>query len=160
MVFITIRHHVTTKRQQNLPGNVRLRFLKRNWNDNPWTESYIRPGKTLVMTWLFLSNPVKHQRRTSIAYSLARMNGFLLWRKNIFFLPRNIPHAFIQLNEKTRTVVSYIHAGKIEAFCDATDKWTSLPSKEKIPKVFADHGMKVAGEPLHGNWLFHVLKWE
>jgi mannose-6-phosphate isomerase-like protein (cupin superfamily) len=64
------------------------------------------------------------------------------------FLPRNIPHAFIQLTEKAKTVVAYMPAGKMEDFFAVTDKWTSLPSKEEIAKVFADHGMKVVGGTL------------
>jgi hypothetical protein len=64
------------------------------------------------------------------------------------FLPRNIQHAFIQLTEKGRMVVSYMSAGKIEAFFKVTDKWISPPSKEEIVKVLAEHDMKVVGSPL------------
>ncbi len=64
------------------------------------------------------------------------------------FLPRNMPHAFVQLTEKARTIVSYMPAGKMEEFFAVTDRWTSPPSKEVIAKTFADHGMKVVGEPL------------
>ncbi|MBC7486256.1 MAG: cupin domain-containing protein [Cytophagaceae bacterium] len=64
------------------------------------------------------------------------------------FLPRNVPHAFIQLSEKGRMIVSYLPAGKMEAFFKVTDKWTSPPTKEEIAKVFADHEMKVVGVPL------------
>jgi hypothetical protein len=39
-------------------------------------------------------------------------------------------------------------AGQMEDFFAATDKWASPPSKEEVMKVFADHGMKVVGEPL------------
>lgn len=64
------------------------------------------------------------------------------------FLPRNVKHAFIQLTEKGRMIVSYLPAGKMEAFFKVTDKWTSPPTKEEIVKVFADHDMKVVGAPL------------
>lgn len=64
------------------------------------------------------------------------------------FLPRNVPHAFIQLSEKGRMIVSYLPAGKMEAFFEVTDKWTAQPSKEEIAKVFAEHDMKVVGAPL------------
>jgi quercetin dioxygenase-like cupin family protein len=64
------------------------------------------------------------------------------------FLPRNVPHAFIQLSEKGRMIVSYLPAEKMEAFFKVTDKWTSPPTKEEIAKVFEDHDMKVVGEPL------------
>lgn len=64
------------------------------------------------------------------------------------FLPRKVPHAFVQLSEKGKMIVSYVPAGKMEAFFAVTDKWTSPPSKEEIVQVFADHGMQVVGPPL------------
>jgi hypothetical protein len=64
------------------------------------------------------------------------------------FLPRDVPHAFLQLTEKGKMIVSYLPAGKMETFFKVTDKWTSPPSKEKIAEVFADHDMKVVGPPL------------
>ena len=64
------------------------------------------------------------------------------------FLPRKVPHAFVQLSENGKMIVSYVPAGKMEAFFAVTDKWTSPPSKEEIVQVFADHGMQVVGPPL------------
>ncbi|MBN1633425.1 MAG: cupin domain-containing protein [Ignavibacteria bacterium] len=64
------------------------------------------------------------------------------------FLPRNVQHAFIQLTEKGKMIVSYLPSGKMEAFFKVTDKWTSPPTNEEIEKVFADHDMKVVGAPL------------
>ncbi|MBI4931796.1 MAG: cupin domain-containing protein [Bacteroidetes bacterium] len=64
------------------------------------------------------------------------------------FLPRNVQHAFVQLTEKGKMIVSYLPAGKMEAFFKVTDKWTSPPAKEEIAKVFADHDMTVVGAPL------------
>jgi len=64
------------------------------------------------------------------------------------FLPRNVQHAFVQLTEKGKVIVSYMPAGKMEDFFKVTDKWTSPPTKEEIVKVFADHDMKVVGAPL------------
>lgn len=64
------------------------------------------------------------------------------------FLPRNVPHAFIQLTEKGKMIVSYLPAGKMEAFFEVTNQWTSPPSKEEVGKVFADHEMQVVGAPL------------
>lgn len=67
------------------------------------------------------------------------------------FLPRNVPHAFIQLTENAKTIVSYMPAGRMEEFFAVTDSWTSLPSKDEIAKTFFDHGMKVVGETLKIN---------
>jgi quercetin dioxygenase-like cupin family protein len=64
------------------------------------------------------------------------------------FLPRNVQHAFLQLTEKGKMIVSYLPAGKMEAFFKVTDKWTSIQTKEEIAKVFEDHDMKVVGLPL------------
>jgi len=64
------------------------------------------------------------------------------------FLPRNVPHTFIQLTEKARTIVSYLPAGSMEDFFKTTDSWATPPSKEEVNKVFEDHGMKVVGPPL------------
>ncbi len=64
------------------------------------------------------------------------------------FLPRNVQHAFIQLSEKGKMIVSYLPSGKMEAFFQMTDQWTSPPSKEEIAKVFKDHDMIVVGSPL------------
>jgi quercetin dioxygenase-like cupin family protein len=64
------------------------------------------------------------------------------------FLPRNIQHAFIQLTEKARVLVSYLPAGKMESFFAVTDSWTSPPDEEQIRKTFADHDMIVVGPPL------------
>jgi quercetin dioxygenase-like cupin family protein len=64
------------------------------------------------------------------------------------FLPRNVQHAFVQLAEKGKMIVSYLPAGKMEAFFKVTDQWTIPPSKAEIDKVFEDHDMKVVGPPL------------
>ena len=64
------------------------------------------------------------------------------------FLPRNVQHAFAQLTEKGKVIVSYMPAGKMEAFFKATDAWTSPPSNEEIVKVFKDHDLIVVGPPL------------
>lgn len=64
------------------------------------------------------------------------------------FLPRNVAHAFIQLTENGKMIVSYLPAGKMEAFFKVTDTWTSPPTKEEISKVFSDHDMKIVGPPL------------
>jgi quercetin dioxygenase-like cupin family protein len=64
------------------------------------------------------------------------------------FLPRKVPHAFIQLTEKGRLIVTYQPAGKMEAFFKKTTAWTAPPSKEEIIKVFEESDMKVIGPPL------------
>jgi len=67
------------------------------------------------------------------------------------FLPRNIQHAFVQLSEKGKMIVSYQPAGKMESFFKVTDTWISPPSNEEIKKVFEEHEMKIVGPPLKVN---------
>jgi quercetin dioxygenase-like cupin family protein len=67
------------------------------------------------------------------------------------FLPRNIQHAFVQLTEKAKVIVSYLPAGKMEEFFSVTDSWTSPPTQEEIVKAFAEHDMKVVGPELTVN---------
>jgi quercetin dioxygenase-like cupin family protein len=64
------------------------------------------------------------------------------------FLPRNIMHAFIQLTEKAKVLVSYTPAGKMENFFATTDSWTEPPDDDLVRKTFADHDMIVVGPPL------------
>jgi cupin superfamily acireductone dioxygenase involved in methionine salvage len=64
------------------------------------------------------------------------------------FLPRNIQHAFIQLTEHGKMIVSYLPAGKMEAFFQLTDQWSAPPTKEEIVTVFKDHDMEIVGPPL------------
>ncbi|MCD2421738.1 cupin domain-containing protein [Niabella pedocola] len=64
------------------------------------------------------------------------------------FLPRQVPHAFIQLTEKASVIVSYCPAGRMEDFFAVTSQWAIAPTKEAIAGVFADHEMKVVGPPL------------
>ena len=64
------------------------------------------------------------------------------------YLPRKVPHAFVQLSEKGKMIVSYLPAGKMEKFFAVTDSWTKPPTKEEMAKAFADHDMEVVGPPL------------
>lgn len=64
------------------------------------------------------------------------------------FLPRNVPHAFVQLTENGKVLVTYQPAGKMEDFFKVTDAWILPPTKEEIENVFEDHEMKVVGPPL------------
>ena len=64
------------------------------------------------------------------------------------FLPRNVQHAFVQLTEKGKVIVSYMPAGKMEDFFKTTDAWTFPPTLREIEKAFEDHDMIVVGEPL------------
>lgn len=64
------------------------------------------------------------------------------------FLPRKLAHAFVQLSDTGKMVVTYMPAGKMEAFFALTDSWSTPPSKEEVDLAFENHGMKVVGLPL------------
>ena len=64
------------------------------------------------------------------------------------FLPRKVQHAFVQLTERGKVIVSYLPAGKMEDFFKTTDAWTLPPSQKEIERVFEAHEMKVVGPPL------------
>lgn len=64
------------------------------------------------------------------------------------FLPRGVPHAFVQLTETARTVVGYQPAGQMQEFFGATAAWTAPPAKDEVEAVFAAHGMRVVGPPI------------
>ena len=64
------------------------------------------------------------------------------------FLPRGVPHAFIQLTERARMLVTYQPAGDMEGFFQETAQWTAPPDREEIARVFKAHGMEVVGPPL------------
>jgi quercetin dioxygenase-like cupin family protein len=65
------------------------------------------------------------------------------------FLPKAVPHGFVQLTEKGSAIVTYQPAGKMEAFFAATDKWDKPPSPRQVGEVFAAHDMTVVGPPLN-----------
>jgi quercetin dioxygenase-like cupin family protein len=64
------------------------------------------------------------------------------------FLPRNIPHSWIQLSEKGKLIYLVQPAGKLEDFFRFMNTLTKrLPEKE-MEQVHKKHGMKVVGPPL------------
>lgn len=67
---------------------------------------------------------------------------------DLIFLPRGIPHAFLQRTDQARAIVSYSPAGKMEAFFMTTSEWNSPPDKSEVARVFAAHDMEVIGPPL------------
>ncbi|MEO8232178.1 MAG: cupin domain-containing protein [Ignavibacteriota bacterium] len=73
---------------------------------------------------------------------------FSMKQGDTIFLPKNVPHAFIQLTDIAKVIVTFQPAGKMEDFFRITDEWTTPPTKEEAAKVFEDHEMKIVGPPL------------
>lgn len=64
------------------------------------------------------------------------------------FLPRNIPHTWIQLTEKGKLIYFLQPAGKMEEFFTIMSSLKGSPSQAEIDKIHSDHGMKLMGPPL------------
>ncbi|MBD1366759.1 cupin domain-containing protein [Mucilaginibacter sp. ZT4R22] len=64
------------------------------------------------------------------------------------FLPRNIPHTWIQLTDKGKLVYFVQPAGKAEDFFRTMNNLKVAPTKEEVDKIHEACGMKVMGPPL------------
>lgn len=64
------------------------------------------------------------------------------------FLPRNIPHTWIQLTDKGKLVYFVQPAGKAEEFFRTMNNLKVAPSREEIDKIHDACGMKVVGPAL------------
>jgi quercetin dioxygenase-like cupin family protein len=64
------------------------------------------------------------------------------------FLPRKVPHSWIQVSEKGRMMVTLQPAGKLEEFFVAMAALKTTPTPEEVAKIFAAHEMKVVGPPV------------
>jgi quercetin dioxygenase-like cupin family protein len=64
------------------------------------------------------------------------------------FLPRQVAHAWTQVSEKGKMIVTMQPAGKLENFFVTMAALDHEPAKEEISKIFADNDMQVVGPPL------------
>jgi quercetin dioxygenase-like cupin family protein len=64
------------------------------------------------------------------------------------FLPRNIPHTWIQLSDKGRLIYFLQPAGKMEEFFSLMNSFKERPSQKQLDKIHEEHGMKTVGPPL------------
>ncbi len=64
------------------------------------------------------------------------------------FLPRQVPHAWVQVSQTGKMTVTVQPAGKLENFFVTMAALTAEPSKEMIAQIFADNDMQVVGPPL------------
>ena len=72
----------------------------------------------------------------------------LLKSGDTIFLPRNIPHTWIQLTDTGRLVYLVQPAGKMEEFFRTMNSLTHPPAQEEIDRIHREHDMKVVGPPL------------
>lgn len=64
------------------------------------------------------------------------------------FGPRNIPHTWIQLSEKSKIIYYVQPAGKMEEFFLKMNELKGPPTKEQAEKMHEAHGMTVLGPGL------------
>ena len=64
------------------------------------------------------------------------------------FLPRNIPHSWIQLTDKGKMVYLVQPAGKAEEFFRTMNNLKQAPTREEVDRIHEACGMKVVGPPL------------
>ena len=64
------------------------------------------------------------------------------------FLPRNVPHTWIQLTEKGKMLYVLQPAGKFEEFLLKLQSLTNQPTEEELQKIHLAHDMKILGPPL------------
>lgn len=64
------------------------------------------------------------------------------------FLPRAVPHTFLQLSAVGKMFFLFQPSGKMEDFFRTIGNLTAPPNPEQGAKIFADHDMMVMGPPL------------
>ncbi len=64
------------------------------------------------------------------------------------FLPRDIPHSWIQLTDLGKLIYAVQPAGTLEDFFIEMDGLTKPPTKEEAEKIHLKHGMKLIGPGL------------
>lgn len=67
---------------------------------------------------------------------------------NTIFLPRNIPHTWLQLTDRGKLTYLVQPAGTMEEFFRKISALTKPPTPEEAQKIHLAHAMRVVGPPL------------
>jgi quercetin dioxygenase-like cupin family protein len=67
------------------------------------------------------------------------------------FLPRQVPHSWIQVSERGKMTVTLQPAGKLEEFFVAMAARQTAPTPEETARMFEAHEMKLVGPPVKRN---------
>lgn len=67
---------------------------------------------------------------------------------DIIFLPRMIPHSWIQLTDKGKLLYAVQPAGTLEDFFKEMSALKMPPTEEEAKQLHLKHGMKLVGPPL------------
>jgi quercetin 2,3-dioxygenase len=72
----------------------------------------------------------------------------ILGQGDTIFLPRNIPHTWIQISDEGKLVYFLQPAGKMEEFFQAMTELGRPPSEEEEKSISLAFGIKNVGPPL------------
>ena len=75
-------------------------------------------------------------------------DGFHLSAGDAVFLPQKIPHAWTQISEKGKMIVTFQPAGKMENFFLTVAALDHEPTKQEMAKIFSDNEMEIVGPAL------------
>ena len=64
------------------------------------------------------------------------------------FLPRKVPHTFVQTSEKGKMYFMFQPSGKMEEYFRKLSTFQGQPTPKEGAKLFSHHDMKVVGPPL------------
>jgi quercetin 2,3-dioxygenase len=64
------------------------------------------------------------------------------------FLPRNIPHTWLQVSDKGKLMYMLQPAGKMEEFFKKINLLQGRPTAKEVQKIHIEHDMKIVGPPL------------
>lgn len=64
------------------------------------------------------------------------------------FLPRNIPHQWLQLSEKGKLLYAVNPAGTLEDMFKELNELKAPPTEAEMAKLLAKHGQKLLGPPM------------
>jgi quercetin dioxygenase-like cupin family protein len=73
---------------------------------------------------------------------------YVLGAGQTIFLPRGLPHTWIQLSDRGRLIYMLQPAGKMEEFFLYMNNLKERPSPAEMDRIHAEHDMKVVGPPL------------
>lgn len=64
------------------------------------------------------------------------------------FLPRNVPHTWLQLSEKGKLIYLLQPAGTLEDFFKKMNTFKRPPTTDEVQKAMREHGMDLVGPPI------------
>ncbi len=64
------------------------------------------------------------------------------------FLPRKVPHTWLQLSDRGKLIYWVTPAGKMEEFFLKLNTFTKPPTAEEMKQIHIDHDMRTVGPPL------------